>query len=106
MEEAQLGTSSEPGLFRLCTVYMNLTLHGLGDNHGRVVVTARALYRCRLSCKDAFPSPYLKEEWAKDVWKEACAKESYPDLLRQDKEVRFYLFAAWGTNLCGLSVRI
>ncbi|KAH9984993.1 hypothetical protein BJV77DRAFT_141661 [Russula vinacea] len=58
----------------------------LDDNHGRVVVTARALYRCRLSCKDAFPSPYLKEEWAKDAWSEACAKEAYPDLLRQDKE--------------------
>ena len=87
MEEAQLGTSSEPGLFRLCTVYMILTPHGLDDNHGRVVVTARALYRCRLSCKDAFPSPYLKEEWAKDAWSEACAKEAYPDPLRQDKEV-------------------
>jgi hypothetical protein len=65
---------------------MILTLHGLDGNHGRVVVTARALYRCRLSCKNAFPSPNLKEEWAKEAWKEACAKEAYPDLLRQDKE--------------------
>jgi hypothetical protein len=61
----------------------------LDDNHGRVVMTARALYRCRLSCKDAFPPPDLKIEWAKDAWDEACVKVTYPVLLRQDKEFVF-----------------
>jgi Domain of unknown function (DUF6532) len=74
-------------------------LESLDDNHGRVVMTARALYRCRLSCKDAFPSPDLKEEWAKDVWKEACAKESYPDLLRKDKEVGFICLPPHGAQI-------
>jgi hypothetical protein len=60
--------------------------HQLDDSHGRVVLTARALYRCWLSCKNAFPSPDLKKEWANDVWNEACAKEAYPDLFRQDEE--------------------
>ncbi|KAH9984988.1 hypothetical protein BJV77DRAFT_1162251 [Russula vinacea] len=60
--------------------------HQLDDSHGRVVNTAQALYRCRLSCRDAFPSPDLKKEWATEVWNEACAKEAYPDLSRQDEE--------------------
>jgi hypothetical protein len=54
--------------------------------HSRVVNTAQSLYRCRLSCKEAFPPPDLKKEWARDVWNEACEKEAYPDLLRQDEE--------------------
>ncbi|KAH9984994.1 hypothetical protein BJV77DRAFT_141797 [Russula vinacea] len=54
--------------------------------HSGVVETAQSLYRCRLSCKDAFPSPDSKKEWTRDAWNEACEKEAYPDLLRQDEE--------------------
>jgi hypothetical protein len=54
---------------------MNLTAHGLGNIYTQVIRTARSLYRCRLSCGDAFPSPDLKEEWTRDVWREACAWE-------------------------------
>ena len=64
--------------------------HGLEDMHSGVVETAQSLYRCRLSCKDAFPSPDLKNEWARDAWNEACAKEAYPDLLHQDEEVGLF----------------
>ena len=81
------------------------SLHGLDDSHGRVVNTAQALYRCRLSCRDAFPSPDLKKEWATEVWNEACAKEAYPDLSRQDEEVGYHFFDIYGTNLHGFSVR-
>ena len=52
-------------------------------------MTARSLYRCYLSCKDAFPGAYLKEELGKAVWKEACAREGAdPNLYHRDKEVR------------------
>ena len=64
--------------------------YGLEDMHSGVVETAQSLYRCRLSCKDAFPSPDLKKEWARDAWNEACAKEAYPDLLRQDEEAGLF----------------
>ena len=78
-------------------MYVNLTQpanqaahgHGLEDIYGRVLRTARALHRCKLSCIVAFPSSGRKEseEWAKDVWYEACMREGvYPDLLRQDEE--------------------
>jgi hypothetical protein len=78
-----IGTWSVPHLHR---IHEFDSVHGLDDSHGRVVLTARALYRCWLSCKNAFPSPDLKKEWANDVWNEACAKEAYPDLFRQDEE--------------------
>ena len=69
-------------------------------------MTARALYRCRLSCKDAFPSPDLKKEWAKDVWDEACAREAYPDLLRQDEEAGLICLPHGAQIHTGFSVRI
>jgi hypothetical protein len=82
-------------------VYVNLTQladqaahgHGLEDIYSRVLRTARALHRCKLSCKVAFPSSGRKEseEWAKDVWYEACMREGvYPDLLRQDEEASLF----------------
>ncbi len=39
-------------------------------------VTGVALSLCRiyLSCKDAFPTPKMKEEWEAIVWREACVK--------------------------------
>ena len=80
--------------------------HGLEDMHSGVVETAQSLYRCRLSCKDAFPSPDLKKEWTMDAWNEACEKEAYPDLLRQDEEAGLSFFDTCGTDSFGLSVRM
>jgi hypothetical protein len=57
--------------------------------------TARSLYRCLLSCKDAFPPPLMQEDWAKDVWKEACYRtEVHPstNLLRQDAQEACLVF--------------
>ncbi|KAN0116039.1 hypothetical protein V8E52_006345 [Russula decolorans] len=31
---------------------------------------AQSLYRCWLSCRDAFPSSLTQEDWVRDVWKE------------------------------------
>jgi len=44
------------------------------DTSDAVMRVARPLYRCYLSCKDAFPSPYEEEEWVAAVWSEACAR--------------------------------
>jgi len=44
------------------------------DNSDHAVRVARQLYRCHLSCHDAFPSPYLKDEWIVVVWSDACAR--------------------------------
>jgi len=41
------------------------------DNFSRIIRVARSLYRCHLSCKDAFPSQNLKEQWIAAVWREA-----------------------------------
>jgi hypothetical protein len=50
--------------------------------------TARSLYRCYLSCKDAFPTPDLKEELVKAVWNEACVREgAQSDVLLHVGEV-------------------
>src|SRR5712691_7586261 len=55
------------------------TLHVLEDNFSRIIRVARSLYRCHLSCKDAFPSQNLKEHWIAAVWKEACERTGgYP----------------------------
>ena len=32
----------------------------------------------------------MKNEWATEVWNEACEKEAYPDLSRQDEEVSLF----------------
>ena len=48
--------------------------HGLEDISETVMRVARPLYRCYLSCKDAFPSPCEKEEWVAAVWSEACGR--------------------------------
>jgi hypothetical protein len=62
------------------------------DIYTRVTRTAKSLYQCYLSCTDAFPPPIAKEEWAKNVWNEACARRgTHPDLLRQNKEVGLFL---------------
>jgi hypothetical protein len=52
-----------------------------------VIKTARPLYQCWLSCKDAFPSPDTKDEWVVGVWNEACFRiKEHPNLLPQDEE--------------------
>ena len=40
----------------------------------RVTGVALSLCRIYLSCKDAFPTPQMKEDWAAIVWREACVK--------------------------------
>jgi len=35
---------------------------------------ARPLYRSYLSCMNAFPTPYEREEWHSAVWSEACER--------------------------------
>jgi hypothetical protein len=69
------------------------TGQGLEDIYERVIRTAKSLYRCSFSCKDAFPSPEMKEKLAKFVWNEACAREgANPQLmLREDKEAGLFL---------------
>ncbi|KAI0265923.1 hypothetical protein BC834DRAFT_158132 [Gloeopeniophorella convolvens] len=39
-----------------------------------VVTTARTLYRCCLSCKNAFPDPKVSAEWEEPAWIEACTR--------------------------------
>ncbi|KAI9509442.1 hypothetical protein F5148DRAFT_753623 [Russula earlei] len=44
------------------------------DTYDHVMRVARSLYRCYLTCKDAFPSLHVKEEWAAAVWSESCSR--------------------------------
>ena len=48
--------------------------------------TARSLYRCWLSCKDAFPSSLTQDKWVVDARNEAYSRaDARPNLiLRQD----------------------
>ena len=63
-------------------------VYELEDIYTRVTRTAKSLYRCYLSCKDAFPTSIMKDELVKGVWNEACAREdAHLGLLRQDGEV-------------------
>ena len=89
---------SEPGRSCLCTPSIrNLdAAHGLENVSSHVTRTAQSLYRCFLSCKDAFPSPEMKEQIAKGVWDEACAREGVrPDLPRQDEKASLLFFQIW-----------
>ena len=72
---------------------------GSDDIYGRVIRTARSLYRCSFSCKDAFPLPEMKENLAKFVWNEACAREGAnpQQLLYEEKEAGLFFFK-WGTD--------
>ncbi|KAI0296113.1 hypothetical protein B0F90DRAFT_1114424 [Multifurca ochricompacta] len=40
----------------------------------RVASVARSLWRCYISCKDAFPTSKTKDEWVGIVWTKACVK--------------------------------
>lgn len=50
------------------------TLYELEVNLNRIIDVARSLYRCHLSCKNAFPPHDLREEWVAAAWEEACEK--------------------------------
>ena len=97
----QSRTPSELGLgrFYLCTHHIIRELdftHGPEGIYGYVMSNARSLYRCYLSCKNAFPTPDLKEELVKDVWNEACAREgAHSDVLLHDGEVASPFFHIW-----------
>ena len=95
--QSKPGTLSEAGWFRFApTVYAMLTLsiYGLDD----IYQTARSLYRCMLSCKDAFPSSLTQNTWAKNLWEEACYRtivHPSPNLFRQDEEACLFLGHIW-----------
>jgi hypothetical protein len=81
--------SSEPGRFHICAHGIREldSAHGLEEIYRPVIKVARPLYRCWISCKDAFPSSDMKEEWVVGVWKEACFRTgTNPNLLPQDEE--------------------
>lgn len=79
--------------------------HGIEDISDTVMRVARPLYRCYLSCKDAFPSPYEKEEWVEAVWNEACRRSGEPlRPLPQDEGASDIFFVKCGMTLCEFSV--
>lgn len=48
----------------------------------RVMSDAKRLWRCYLTCRNAFPTPDMKGDWLEDLWREACRKtEVDPSLL-------------------------
>ncbi len=72
--------------------------HELEDIKCRVKKTAHSLFRCWLSCIEAFPSSDTKGEWAVDVRNQACSRtEAHPNLLRQvrDEEARVSFCYMW-----------
>jgi hypothetical protein len=97
MKLVGLGTWSVlPCTYRIRELNSAQELEGASYIH--VIRTARSLYRCFLSCKDAFPTPDMKEELAKGVWNEACAREgALPGLSHQHKEAG--LFSHMGHQL-------
>ena len=95
----QSGTSPGHRRFRLCIhrICEFDTAHRL-EVSSRVTTTARSLYRCFLSCKEAFPTPDMKEELTRRVWDEARHREgAHPSLSRQDAEAGPFL-ATCGSN--------
>jgi hypothetical protein len=57
-------------------------LPGSDPAFDRVMSVAKPLYRCYLSCKDVFPTPSKKDEWAAIVWCEASVRAgTYPGPL-------------------------
>jgi hypothetical protein len=87
--QPQAGTSSKYGRVHIYTHGIREldSAHGLEDIYRPVIKTARQLYRCWFSCKDAFPSSDMKDEWVVDVWNEACLRTgASPNLLPQDEE--------------------
>ncbi|KAH9000711.1 hypothetical protein EDB86DRAFT_3101364 [Lactarius hatsudake] len=43
-------------------------------DHDRVTGVALSLCKVYLSCKDAFPTPQMKDEWGVAIWREACTR--------------------------------
>ena len=57
-----------------------------------VIRIARSLYRCFLSCKDAFPSPDMKGEWEWAAWNEACTRAGVdPNQFPQGEQASHFL---------------
>ncbi|KAH8981726.1 hypothetical protein EDB92DRAFT_1952876 [Lactarius akahatsu] len=54
--------------------YFTAQRPGFETDHDHVTSVALSLCRIYLSCKDAFPTPQMKSEWAPAVWHEACTK--------------------------------
>ena len=72
----------------------SLTLHRLEDVLGRAMSIAQSLYQCYLSCNDAFPPPQIRDDWARAVWSEACARVTtnpIPQPLAQLASLSFWL---------------
>ena len=44
------------------------------SDRDRATGVALSLCRVYLSCKDAFPTPQMKDDWALALWHEACVK--------------------------------
>jgi len=58
------------------------------DSFDCVLRVAQSLYQCYLSCKEAFPSPHLRQEWVAAAWSEACSRTGiYPVRLPYGKEL-------------------
>ena len=95
--------SSETGRFCfVLIVYANLTVDGPED----VYRTARSLYRCWLSCKDAFPSFRTQDKWVVDAWNEAYSRTgTHPNSLRQEEEACL-VFVTYGTASLRFSVQM
>ena len=54
----------------------------------RVTGIAQALWRCYLTCNDAFPIPSKRDEWAAVVWCEASVRAgTYPGSLFKAEQV-------------------
>ena len=80
--------------------------YGLDDMHR--ITRAQSLYRCWLSCKDAFPSPFMQDNWEKEAWKEVCYRTEVhpsPNLLQQEEEACLF-FVKYGTASLGFSVQM
>jgi hypothetical protein len=71
-------------------VYLNLTLSIVLQDTiiACAMSVARHLYRCKLVCEDAFPSPSTKGVWVAWAWNEACVRADInPSLFPlQDEE--------------------
>jgi hypothetical protein len=70
------GLSLAPGLSHLISPYnlASLTSSSEEVDRERVADVARKLCRIHFCCRDAFPMPRMKDEWAVGAWREAYAK--------------------------------
>jgi hypothetical protein len=93
------------GFIFALTVYANLTARGSKVIYRPVITIARSLYRYLLSCKDAFPSSNMKDEWVIDVWNEACFRTRERRLFVPRDEEACLFYYMW-PGLTRVSVHI